>query len=53
MREYVVSEAMQALGIPTTRALAAVTTGETVQRERGRRGGPDPRGNEPSAGRQL
>jgi uncharacterized protein YdiU (UPF0061 family) len=33
LREYVVSEAMHALGIPTTRALAAVTTGETVQRE--------------------
>jgi uncharacterized protein YdiU (UPF0061 family) len=34
LREYVVSEAMAALGIPTTRALAAVTTGETVVRER-------------------
>lgn len=33
LREYVVSEAMQALGVPTTRALAAVTTGETVARE--------------------
>ena len=33
LREYVVSEAMAALGIPTTRALAAVTTGETVARE--------------------
>ena len=33
LREYVVSEAMAALGIPTTRALAAVTTGETVWRE--------------------
>ena len=33
LREYVVSEAMHALGIPTTRALAAVTTGETVHRE--------------------
>jgi len=33
MREYIVSEAMAALGIPTTRALAAVTTGETVLRE--------------------
>lgn len=33
LREYVVSEAMYALGIPTTRALAAVTTGETVWRE--------------------
>ncbi|WP_058335128.1 YdiU family protein [Phaeobacter sp. CECT 5382] len=35
LREYVVSEAMHALGIPTTRALAAVTTGETVWREGG------------------
>ncbi|KMW57569.1 Selenoprotein O and cysteine-containing-like protein [Candidatus Rhodobacter oscarellae] len=34
IREYIVSEAMHALGIPTTRALAAVTTGETVMRER-------------------
>ena len=33
MREYLVSEAMHALGIPTTRALAAVTTGEPVMRE--------------------
>lgn len=33
IREYVLSEAMHALGIPTTRALAAVTTGERVQRE--------------------
>ena len=34
LREYVVSEAMHALGIPTTRALAAVETGEDVIRER-------------------
>ena len=33
LREYVVSEAMAALGIPTTRALAAVATGEVVIRE--------------------
>ncbi len=33
LREYVVSETMAALGIPTTRALAAVTTGEEVYRE--------------------
>ncbi|MFO0294451.1 MAG: protein adenylyltransferase SelO [Rhodospirillales bacterium] len=33
LREYVVSEAMHALGIPTTRALAAATTGEAVYRE--------------------
>ena len=34
LREYLISEAMHALGIPTTRALAAVTTGEDVFRER-------------------
>jgi uncharacterized protein YdiU (UPF0061 family) len=33
LREYVVSEAMHRLGVPTTRALAAVATGELVQRE--------------------
>ena len=33
LREYVVSEAMAALGVPTTRALAAVLTGEMVYRE--------------------
>ncbi len=33
LREYIVSEAMYALGVPTTRALAAVTTGEQVMRE--------------------
>ena len=33
LREYLVSEAMAALGIPTTRALAAVTTGDWVFRE--------------------
>src|SRR5687767_14232308 len=32
LREYVISEAMAALGIPTTRSLAVVTTGETVYR---------------------
>ena len=35
LREYVVSEAMHALGIPTTRALAAIATGEPVLREQG------------------
>ena len=34
LREYLVSEAMQALGIPTTRALMAATTGDPVYRER-------------------
>ncbi|MEY9884688.1 YdiU family protein [Bradyrhizobium sp. USDA 329] len=33
LREYIVSEAMHALGIPTTRSLAAVVTGEHVIRE--------------------
>lgn len=33
LREYIVSEAMAALGVPTTRALAAVTTGESVLRD--------------------
>src|SRR5947199_1654538 len=33
LREYIVSEAMHALGIPTTRSLAAVITGEHVIRE--------------------
>jgi protein adenylyltransferase len=33
LREYIVSEAMAALGIPTTRSLAAVVTGESVIRE--------------------
>jgi uncharacterized protein YdiU (UPF0061 family) len=35
LREYIVSEAMHALGIPATRSLAAVATGERVQRETG------------------
>jgi len=34
LREYLIGEAMHALGIPTTRALAAVITGEPVFRER-------------------
>jgi len=33
LREYIISEAMQALAIPTTRSLAAVLTGELVYRE--------------------
>ncbi len=33
LREYVVSEAMQAFGIPTRRSLAVATTGEVVMRE--------------------
>ena len=33
LREYIVSEAMHALGVPTTRSLAVVSTGRPVQRE--------------------
>lgn len=33
LREYIISEAMHALGIPTTRSLAVVATGETIARE--------------------
>jgi len=33
LREYLISEAMNALGIPTTRSLAVVSTGESVYRE--------------------
>ena len=40
LREYIVSEAMHALGVPTTRALCAVTTGEQVLRQ----DGPEPGG---------
>jgi uncharacterized protein YdiU (UPF0061 family) len=39
LREYLVSEAMNALGVPTTRALAAVTTGDRVYREQPEPGG--------------
>jgi uncharacterized protein YdiU (UPF0061 family) len=38
LREYIVSEAMAALGIPTTRSLAVVTTGEPVYRTVAQRG---------------
>lgn len=34
LREYLISEAMHALGIPTTRALAVVATGDVITRER-------------------
>ncbi|CAH0119741.1 Protein adenylyltransferase SelO [Paenibacillus sp. CECT 9249] len=33
LREYIISEAMHALGIPTTRSLAVATTGESILRE--------------------
>ena len=54
LREYVVSEAMHALGIPTTRSLAVVATGRAVHRETlaaGRRARPGR--EQPPAGRQL
>ena len=34
LREYIISEAMNALGVPTTRSLAVMATGETVIREK-------------------
>lgn len=34
LREFLVSEAMAAMGVPTTRSLAAIATGDRVQRER-------------------
>ncbi|MGB0453203.1 MAG: protein adenylyltransferase SelO [Bacteriovoracaceae bacterium] len=40
LREYLLSEAMHVYGVPTTRALAAVTTGESVYRQ----DGPEPGG---------
>ncbi len=39
LREYIVSEAMHAMGVPTTRALAAIATGEVVAREQPAPGG--------------
>lgn len=38
LREYLISEAMHGLGIPTTRSLALVSTGETVYRQTAQRG---------------
>ena len=38
LREYIISEAMHALGIPTTRSLAVATTGEPVYRDETLRG---------------
>lgn len=38
LREYIISEAMHALGIPSTRSLAVVATGETVYRDGPQRG---------------
>ena len=54
LREYIISEAMAALGIPTTRSLAAVMTGEPVHaRDGAARRGADTRGVEPYPGRHL
>ena len=54
LREYLVSEAMHALGIPSTRALAAVATGETVSARRPPAGrDPDARRREPREGRHI
>ncbi|WP_371153398.1 YdiU family protein [Jannaschia sp. 2305UL9-9] len=39
LREYILSEAMHALGVPTTRALAVTLTGDTVLRQEGPRPG--------------
>lgn len=39
LREYLISEAMHALGVPTTRSLAVVSTGEMVARETQQPGG--------------
>ena len=54
LREYLISEAMHALGIPTTRALAAVSTGEPVYRDRAVAWSrADPRRVQPYPGRNL
>ena len=54
LREYVISEAMAALGIPTTRSLAVVTTGEPVYRADPAAGGdPDPRGRQSHSRRDV
>ena len=54
LREVLLGEAMHALGIPTTRALAVAATGEPVYREqRAARRGADARGGEPHPGRDL
>ena len=50
LREYLISEAMHALGIPTTRSLAVATTGEPVFRETPPRRGPHPRRRQPHPG---
>ena len=49
LREYLVSEAMHALGVPTTRALAVVATRRGDPGDPAARGGPHPGGVEPPA----
>jgi uncharacterized protein YdiU (UPF0061 family) len=39
LREYLISEYMNALGIPTTRSLSVISTGEYVKREKNKKGG--------------
>ena len=54
LREYVIGEAMHALGIPTTRALAVVATGERRRpRDDAARGGARPRRREPPPRRHV
>ena len=54
LREYIISEAMHALGIPTTRSLAVVTTGEPVYREARAAGrGAHARGRQPHPRRHV
>ena len=54
LREYLIGEAMHALGIPTTRALAAVAHRRGgVARPAAPRRAADPRGREPRAGRDV
>ena len=53
LREYIVSEAMAALGIPTTRALAAVHRRARDARDRATGRGADPRRRQPYPGRDV
>jgi hypothetical protein len=54
LREVLIGEAMHALGIPTTRALAVIATGEAVYREETLPGAnPDARRRQPHPRRHL
>ena len=53
LREYVIGEAMHGLGIPTTRALAVVATGERVTGKVAAGRGPHPGCREPPARRHV